>query len=70
MRYPDGSLIGNLNDNVSATIAAALVSYATSSVDENKTVYDLYPVDLNRPPNILSNFFEASIPNIKSYKVL
>ena len=70
MRYPDGSLIGDLNDNVSATIAAALVSYATSSVDENKTVYDLYPVDLNRPPNILSNFFEASIPNIKSYKVL
>ena len=66
MRYPDGTLIGDLNDSVDALTSRSIVSYSTSSIDENQTTYNLLPVVVNRPPVIIQSIREASQPIIQS----
>lgn len=68
MRYPDQSLIGDLNDNVSAITSGSLsFSLPTSSLDENDTVYDLLPVIINRTPDIVVPIADASTPIIEPF---
>ena len=68
MRYPDQSLIGDLNDNFLAKTSGSItVTLTTSSIDENATTYDLLPVVINKPPVIVSPISEASTPSIKPY---
>jgi hypothetical protein len=67
MRNPDGTLDGNLNDNLSAITSGSIVRYAPSTLNENDTVYDLLPVFINRPPVIIASISEASSPHVKPY---
>lgn len=70
MRYPNGTLIGDLDDNVSATTSSSLSIYKSSSIDENQTTYTLLPVIINEPPVITKTINEASNPSILSYSEL
>ena len=65
MRYPDGTLIGDANDNLQAISSASLSALNTSSLDENLTTYDLLPVIVNRPPTVTSTMVDGSTPPIK-----
>ena len=68
MRFPDQSLIGDLNDNIAPIISTDISSsLLTSTTDENDTVYDLLPVIINRPPVIVKSIAEASEPQIKPF---
>ncbi len=67
MRYADGTLIGDLNDNVSATTTGSITTYTTSSINENQTNYSLLPVVVNQPPIIIKSMVEGSIPAIQAY---
>ena len=69
MRYPDQTLIGDLNDNFSAKTTQSISFVDLSTTDENQTVYDLLPVIINRPPEIIRPITEASQPTIKPYEV-
>lgn len=53
MRNPDGTLRGDLDDNIPALVSGSIVTYASSSLDENLTEYDLLSVPINKPPFIL-----------------
>jgi len=66
MRRLDGSLDGNLNDNISAKTSGSVVFVQTSSIDENLTQYDLLPVVVNKPPIITIPIWEGSRPQVKS----
>ena len=66
MRNLDGTLDGNLNDNLSAKTSGSVTFVQTSSINENLTQYDLLPVVVNRPPIIVTPVWEASRPQIKS----
>lgn len=70
MRYPNGTLIGDLDDSVSTTISSSISMYKSSSLDENLTTYSLLPVIINEPPTITKTINEASKPNILSYSEL
>lgn len=67
MRNSDGTLNGDLNDNLPALISGSMARYASSSLDENQTTYDLLPVVINRPPSIIASITETSTPSIKPY---
>lgn len=67
MRNSDGTLNGDLNDNLPALTSGSMARYASSSLDENQTTYDLLPVVINRPPSIVSSITDTSIPSIKPY---
>ena len=67
MRYADGTLVGDLNDNVSAITTGSITTYATSSINENQTNYSLLPVVVNQPPIIIKSIVEGSIPAIQAY---
>lgn len=69
MRYLDGSLIGDLNDNFSATTTGSRGIYVTSSVDEENTIYDLIPTPINELPIITRNVVDSALPNIKPLTV-
>lgn len=66
MRYPNGELIGDLNDGVFATSSRDLATVpALTNFDENDTFYDLLPVVVNRPPVISGSIVLESTPRIK-----
>ncbi len=65
MRGIDGSVIINLGDGESTKINSPLTSLAVSTLNENETVYNLYPSRLNEPPIITAGIYEASIPQVK-----
>lgn len=68
MRFPDQSLIGDLNDNSTPKITIGVYpSVPIATTDENDTTYDLLPVIINRPPVITKPITEASTPQIKPY---
>lgn len=67
MRYPDGTLIGDLNDGVMATTSGSLIRYEASTLNENETFYDLLPVIVNKPPVIIASITDTSTPPIKTY---
>ena len=67
MRNPDGTLNGDLNDNIPALTSGSIVRYQSSSLDENQTTYDLLPVIVDRPPTIVASITDTSIPSIKPY---
>lgn len=66
-RNLDGTLNGDLSDNISVSISGSLSYYPSSSINENETVYDLLPVVVNRPPIITTTIGNASTPQIKPY---
>ena len=68
MKNIDGSLIGDLNnDEFTKYVTSSVFGlYPTSSINENNTVYDLFPAILNRPPIITNAISEASLPKIKN----
>lgn len=65
-RFQNGSLIGDLNDNVSAETSGSLINYNLSDTNENETQYDLLPTIVNKPPEIVTSIFDASTPAIQS----
>ena len=65
-RFQNGSLIGDLNDNISAETSGSLVNYQLSDTNENETQYDLLPTIVNRPPEIVTSIMDASTPPIES----
>lgn len=67
MRNKDGSLIGDLSDNVSAMITGSLAASAISDVNENDTNYTLLPTIYNQPPIITKSLIEGTIPSTKNY---
>lgn len=67
MRNPDGTLNGDLNDNIPALTSGSVVRYESSSLNENETVYDLLPIVVNKPPIIIASITQTSIPQIKPY---
>jgi hypothetical protein len=67
MRNSDGTLNGDLNDNLPALTSGSIVRYDSSSLDENQTSYDLLPIIINRPPSIIASITETSTPKIKPY---
>lgn len=67
MRYADGTLIGDFNDNVSATTTASITTYIASTINENQTNYTLLPVAYNQPPIITKPIIEGTIPPIKNF---
>ena len=66
MRTRAGKLIADLNDKIGAVASASLPVQQTSAIDENQTVYRLFPYELNDPPIFTENIFEASSPRIVS----
>lgn len=69
MRYLDGSLVGDLNDGLSAFTSQSVQPISGSSIDENQTEYDLFPLPLNQPPIITGNIVDSSTPTIKSIEL-
>jgi len=69
MRYPDGSLVGDLGDGVQATTSSSLTVPDPSSTNENLTVYDLLPVVVNKTPTITVPIVEGSDPQIKPIRL-
>jgi len=67
MRNPDGTLNGDLNDNIPAYVSGTIGRIGLSTTNENETVYDLLPVFVNKPPIIVNPITEASTPPIKPY---
>lgn len=67
MRYADGSLIGDINDSVSATTTGSFTTYTTSTINENQTNYTLLPVAYNQPPIITKSVIEGTIPPTKNF---
>ena len=67
MRNPDGTLNGDLNDNIPAYVSGTIGRVSLSTTNENETVYDLLPVFINKPPVIINPISEASTPPIKPY---
>ena len=65
MRGIDGSIIIDLGDGVQTTLSGSLSSLAISTLDENDTIYNLYPIKINEPPIITAGILDASIPDIK-----
>jgi hypothetical protein len=65
-RFENGSLIGDLNDNISAQTSGSLVDYQLSDTNENETQYDLLPTIINKPPEIVTSILDASTPPIES----
>ncbi len=61
MRNPDGTLNGDLNDNLPAHSSGSISFFSLSNTNENETVYDLLPVFINKPPIIISPISEASV---------
>lgn len=70
MRYPDGSLIGDLGDGYHALVSASLLPTSQSSYDENQTEYELLPVIINDPPTITIPITKGSFPQIRSYNAV
>ena len=70
MRYPDGSLIGDLNDSFNAQASASLLPTSRSLYNENLTEYELLPVIINEPPFITRPISQASTPPIRSYSAV
>ena len=70
MRFPDQTLIGDLNDDFSAKTSGSInINLPTSSINENETVYDLLPAIINRPPEIILPIADASTPQIQAYAI-
>lgn len=67
MRYPDGSLIGDLGDNKPALAKGSVIPASRSFLDENQTTYELLPVVINEPPIITEPIADKSTPPIKTY---
>lgn len=67
MRNPDGTLIGDLNDNLPANTSGSIVTYRLATINENETTYDLLPTVINKPPIIIAPIGETSTPKIKQY---
>ena len=65
MRYPDQSLIGDLNDSFYAKTSGSVSFIVPSEVNENNTTYNLLPIVVNKPPIIISSISDASTPPIK-----
>ena len=70
MRYADGTLIGDLGDNVLAITTGSILSPATSSIDENSTRYSLIPVQINQPPVFYKSITDETTPPTVSYPPL
>lgn len=66
MRTPDGKLIIDLNDQEGAFTSASLPGIFNASINENETVYRLYPYELNDVPVFITNIYDASTPRIVS----
>lgn len=66
MRTRAGKLIADLNDKIGAVATASLPIGDRSTVDENQTVYRLFPYELNDTPIFTQNIFDASSPRIVS----
>lgn len=66
MRTRAGKLIADLNDKIGAEASASLPFGERSSIDENQTVYRLFPYELNDTPIFTTNVFDASTPRIVS----
>ena len=66
MRYANGELIGDSNDDVFATSSADIAQLnSLTDFNENETFYDLLPVVVNRPPVISGSIFLESDPDIR-----
>jgi len=70
MRYADGTLIGDLGDNVLAITTGSVLSPVTSSIDENSTRYSLIPVQINQPPVFYKSITDETTPQTLSYPPL
>ena len=70
MRSIDGSVILDLGDGKNTTITKPLTSLPISTVDENDTNYNLYPVPLNEPPIITRGIQDASTPKIRPIQAI
>jgi hypothetical protein len=70
MRYADGTLIGDLGDNVLAITTGSVLSPVTSSIDENSTRYSLIPVQINQPPVFYKSITDETTPPTLSYPPL
>lgn len=67
-RFPDQTLVGDLNDNTSATFSGSVsTTQPLTGFNENETVYDLLPVVVNRPPEIILPIADAATPPIQPY---
>lgn len=66
MRTPDGKLIVDLNDEEGAFTSASLPGIFNASINENQTVYRLFPYELNDVPVFTTNIYDASTPRIVS----
>jgi len=66
-RTPNGQyLVADLNDKEGAYVSASLPQAELSNTDENQTVYNLFPYELNDVPIFTKNVYESSEPQIVS----
>ena len=66
-RTPNGQyLIADLNDKEGAYVSASLPQEEFSDTNENQTVYNLFPYELNDVPIFTKNVYESSEPQIVS----
>lgn len=66
-RTPNGQyLVADLNDKEGAYVSASLPQAEFSNTDENQTVYNLFPYELNDVPIFTKNVYESSEPQIVS----
>jgi len=59
-------LIADLNDKEGAYVSASLPQVEFSTTNENQTVYNLFPYELNDVPIFTKNVYESSEPQIIS----
>lgn len=57
-------LIADLNDNEGAYVTASLPTLTTANVDENLTIYTIFPYELNEVPIFTNSLFNNSQPRI------
>lgn len=64
MRTDNGKLIVDLGDSISEVVSGSFAALDKSTINENATEYNLYPIELNNVPVIVENIYDASTPKI------
>ena len=67
MRNRDGSLVGDLGDNIITTITSSMLPFEQSDINENETIYTILPVDINNAPKFTTAITDNTTPPTLPY---
>ena len=67
MRNRDGSLVGDLGDNIVTAVTSSMLPYNKSIIDENQTLYSILPIDTNNTPKFTTSITDNTTPPTLPY---